>query len=141
MPDLRKKLNLKDQDPLLILNLPESFQTVLGELSHQKIVTSEGKAIEADFLLVFVQTLRDVQRAAELVTSKTQGDAVVWMAYPKQTAKKYNCEFHRDTGWKSLEEIGLRGVRQVAIDLDWSAIRFRRLKFIKQSLSIPPSVS
>jgi hypothetical protein len=53
------------------------------------------------------------------------------VAYPKGTSKKYKCEFNRDTGWSALGEFGLEGVRQVAIDEDWSALRFRKVDYIK----------
>jgi hypothetical protein len=56
---------------------------------------------------------------------------VVWFAYPKGTSKKYKSEINRDNGWQILGELGFEGVRGVAIDEDWSALRFRRVEFIK----------
>lgn len=47
------------------------------------------------------------------------------------TSKNYKCGFNRDTGWDGLGIYNLKPVRQVAIDNDWSAIRFRRVGFIK----------
>ncbi|HNM27658.1 MAG TPA: hypothetical protein PKL15_19570, partial [Saprospiraceae bacterium] len=52
-------------------------------------------------------------------------------AYPKGSSKTYRCEFNRDNGWQALGEVGYEPVRQVAIDEDWSALRFRRVEFIK----------
>jgi hypothetical protein len=66
------------------------------------------------------------------------GDAIVWFAYPKGTSKRYTCDFNRDTGWDVLGRLGFEPVRQVALDEDWSALRFRRAEFI-QSLRRPPS--
>jgi hypothetical protein len=37
----------------------------------------------------------------------------------------------RRTGWQALSDAGFRPVRQVAIDADWSALRFRRKEFVK----------
>jgi hypothetical protein len=56
---------------------------------------------------------------------------VVWVAYPKGSSKKYTCEFNRDSGWSSMGAQGLEPVRMVAIDEDWSALRFRRVDYIK----------
>jgi hypothetical protein len=42
-----------------------------------------------------------------------------------------HCDFNRDTGWASLGAAGFEGVRMVAIDEDWSALRFRRVEFIR----------
>ena len=49
----------------------------------------------------------------------------------KGSSKRYTCDFNRDTGWHVLGEAGFEPVRQVAIDEDWSALRFRRVEFIK----------
>jgi hypothetical protein len=78
-----------------------------------------------------------VTRQAELdklipqIVKRAKGDAIVWFAYPKGTSKKLTCDFNRDTGWKKLKKAGFDTVRAVAIDEDWSALRFRRVEFIK----------
>lgn len=59
------------------------------------------------------------------------GDAILWFAYPKGTSKKYKCEFNRDNGWDVIRAAGFDTVRAVAIDEDWSALRFRRKEFIR----------
>jgi hypothetical protein len=65
------------------------------------------------------------------LTALAEGDAILWFCYPKGTSKKYTCDFNRDTGWASLGQLGWEPVRQVAIDDDWSALRFRNPDFIK----------
>ena len=65
-----------------------------------------------------------------VVVAKSPGDALLWIAYPKGTSKRYTCEFNRDKGWGVLLGSGFDCVRQVAIDEDWSALRFRRIEFI-----------
>ena len=53
-------------------------------------------------------------------------------AYPKASSKRYQCEFNRDTGWAAVGVAGFESVRQVAIDEDWSALRFRRTEYVKK---------
>ena len=62
---------------------------------------------------------------------------MVWFAYPKGSSKKYKCEFNRDTGWSAVGKQGFEPVRMVASDEDWSALRFRRVEFIKKMTSDP----
>jgi hypothetical protein len=57
----------------------------------------------------------------------------VWFAYPKGTSKKYTCDFNRDTGWDTLKALGFDTVRAVAIDDNWTALRFRRVEYIKSA--------
>ena len=83
-------------------------------------------------MLAFVTTQVQVDTLARDVAQATSGDAVVWFAYPKQSSKRYRCDFNRDTGWAALGTAGFEPVRQVAVDEDWSALRFRRVEFIKK---------
>jgi hypothetical protein len=56
----------------------------------------------------------------------------VWFAYSKGSSKRYKSEINRDQGWLALGREGFEPVSMVATDEDWSAVRFRRLEFIKQ---------
>jgi hypothetical protein len=68
---------------------------------------------------------------ANTIIPKMEGDAILWMCYPKGSSKKYSCDFNRDNGWEMMGEYDLESVRMVAIDEDWSALRFRKMEFIK----------
>ena len=72
----------------------------------------------------------EVDRLAKLLSAKAAGDALLWLANPKGASKKYQCDFNRDTGWSLLKDAGFDTVRAVAIDEDWSALRFRRVEHI-----------
>ncbi|MGH2522243.1 MAG: hypothetical protein ACRDH2_07040 [Anaerolineales bacterium] len=131
MPSIFDKLNLKRQAEILVVNAPASFEPELSALEGVTI-RRDAQAVEAiAFSLAFVTKQKEVDALAKAVARKAQGDAVVWFAYPKGTSKNYTCEFNRDTGWDVLGKAGFEGVRQVAIDEDWSAVRFRRVEFIK----------
>jgi hypothetical protein len=126
-----KKLNLKEQAAVLVLNAPPSFEPELTALEGVA-VHRDGESVESvNFALAFAITQNEVDAFADVVAEKTVGDAVVWFAYPKGSSKKYKCEFNRDTGWGRLGAHGFEPVRQVAIDEDWSALRFRRVEYIK----------
>ena len=126
------KLNLKDTKEILVLNAPQSFEPELAVLAGVKILRQVSDAQEIAFGLFFVTKLNEIEALAGAVARQAKGDAIVWFAYPKGTSKKYKCEFNRDTGWESLNKVGFEPVRQVAVDEDWSALRFRRVEFIKR---------
>jgi len=71
------------------------------------------------------------------LAARLEGDATLWFAYPKGTSRRYTCDFNRDTGWDAVGRIGFEPVRQVALDEDWSALRFRRAEFIKSLRRAP----
>jgi hypothetical protein len=131
MSEVFRKLNLKEQTELLILNAPASFEPEMAALEGRTLRREADDVDGIDFLLAFVTRQAEVDALAALVGAKARCDAVVWFAYPKGTSRRYRCEFNRDTGWAELGKLGFEGVRQVAIDEDWSALRFRRAAFIK----------
>jgi hypothetical protein len=132
MTPLFKKLNYKSQSTIFILHAPDSFQKEIEAMSKvATIKTDFAKAKEIPFVLAFVTKLNEVESMAIKLKQLYKEDEVVWLAYPKLSSKKYTCEFNRDTGWQALGDIGFEGVRMVAIDEDWSALRFRKADNIK----------
>jgi hypothetical protein len=134
MTPLFRKLNLKDQSTILVLDAPASFESELAALTGISIQREVDRVEVMTFVIAFVMTQAAVDTIATALMPKLQGDAVVWFAYPKGSSKNYKCEFNRDTGWAVLGAAGFEAVRQVAIDADWSALRFRRVELI-QTLS------
>jgi hypothetical protein len=125
------KLNLKEQKQILVLNSPESFEPELKALRGVTVQRDLKSIGQIEFSLAFVTKQREVDTLAKAIAQKAQGDAVVWFAYPKGSSKKYKSEINRDAGWKVLGDAGFEPVRMVAIDEDFSAVRFRRVDFIK----------
>jgi|SRR5579871_3779858 len=132
MPTLFSKLNLKDQREILVLEAPASLDPELKGLRDVNILRDLKSTREVSFALVFVQRQAELDRLSAAIAKRAGGDAVLWFAYPKGTSKKLTCEFNRDKGWDVLREAGFDTVRQVSIDEDWSALRFRRIEFIKR---------
>lgn len=131
MASVFEKLNLKGQKQILVLNAPESFEGELAGLRGIAVRRALKDFKEIEFALAFVTKQAEVDTLGKSIAQKATGDAVVWFAYPKGSSKKYKCEFNRDSGWDAIGKLGLEPVRMVAIDEDWSAVRFRRVEFIK----------
>jgi hypothetical protein len=111
---------------------------MLGQAQVEDGVVIDSSTLNAgSFIMAFAVTQADVDAASRRIAAHAPGDAVVWMVYPKGTSRRYRCEFNRDSGWAVLGEAGFEAVRQVAIDEDWSALRFRRVEFIKSMTRHP----
>lgn len=137
MTPLFTKLNLGTHCDVLVVNAPDSFEPELAALTGVTVRRDPGPLTAIPFALVFVKAFAEVEAATRWLP-KAVGDAVIWFAYPKGTSKRHRCEFNRDTGWAAVGAAGFEAVRQVAIDEDWSALRFRRTEYIK-SLTRAPS--
>lgn len=132
MEQLLKKLNYKDQSPVLLLNLPAELSDFASYVqSVTELVDSLGKVEKPQFALFFVTQLSEIEAIANTLEGRLEGDTILWFVYPKGTSKRYKCNFNRDTGWAALGKLGLESVRMVAVNEDWSALRFRRAEYIK----------
>jgi hypothetical protein len=102
------KLNLKDQTAVLVVNAPPSFESQLKALDGVTVKRRPADVNSFDFSLAFVTRQKEVDDLARVVAKKAKGDA------------------------------GFEPVRMVAIDDDWTAMRVRRVEFIK-NLTRPES--
>ncbi len=132
MASVFSKLNLGSRTNLTVLGAPATFDAVLATLDGVAVRTSLRGEAPIEFALAFVTTQAQVNDLAARLSARMPGDALLWFAYPKQSSKRYRCEFNRDTGWAAVGAAGFEPVRQVAIDEDWSALRFRRVEYIKK---------
>ena len=120
---LSQKLQLKSNQRLLLLNLPEGYAAYLdSELTGATLLTEAQEGSEA--VLLFVNNLAEVASLAPEAIRLVNPDSLLWMAYPKGSAK-IKTDVNRDTLWQAVEPTGWRPVRQIAIDEVWSAMRFR----------------
>ena len=131
MSGVFKKLNLGAHQQVVVVNAPTSFEPELASLNAVRILRDLQKISAVDFVLTFVTKKSEIDSITPKIVQRAHGDAIVWFAYPKGTSKKFKCDFNRDTGWDAMNERGFETVRAVAIDEDWSALRFRRSEFVK----------
>jgi hypothetical protein len=132
MTPLFKKLNYKEQPLIHVLNAPDSFATELTGMAGVAAIKNALKTADrAAFVLAFCTKQTEIDKLAPVIANALESDGLLWFAYPKGSSKKYKCDFNRDTGWALLGELGFEPVRMVAIDEDWSALRFRRVEHIK----------
>lgn len=133
MDAIFKKLNYKNQPEVFVINAPDSFAPSVESIrNNAKVSTSITGQSRVEFAVVFAKMQKEINEIATHLLPKLSGDAILWVCYPKASSKKYTCDFNRDTGWEVLGKAGLEGVRQVAIDEDWSALRFRKAEYIKR---------
>ena len=108
MAEVWGKLNLKDQTAILVVNAPPSFESQLKALDGVTVKRRPADVKSFDFSLAFVTRQKEVDDLARVVAKKAKVDA------------------------------GFEPVRMVAIDDDWTAMRARRVEFIK-NLTRPES--
>lgn len=130
---IAKKMRLKD-GLLLLLKAPGEC-TALFEGTEVKTSLS-GKAGFAQAVL-FARDVKTLDETAPKVIARLEDDAVFWIAYPKKTGA-IKSDISRDNGWDAVSGLGYEPVTQVAIDDNWSALRFRKSAAIGPKLRDVP---
>jgi hypothetical protein len=111
---IAKKLNLKDDMRLRVVGKPDDVN-----LNGITITTS----IKAFAVLVFAKTLAELDKSGGPVIEAARIDRIAWIAYPKGNQLETN--LNRDILWKHMRKYGIDGIRLIALDDVWSAMRFR----------------
>jgi hypothetical protein len=114
-----EKLRYSPQQRAIVLNAPASYAPTLSDLPLEDRL--EG---DFDFIHVFVTDRSDVQRDGQRWREALKDDGILWVSYPK--GKSIPTDLNRDSLNRALQDHGLQGVSQVAIDDIWSALRFKR---------------
>jgi hypothetical protein len=126
---LIKKLQLKPGLQALFLNAPTGYVESLGPLP-EGVALADGPAGTLGFVQLFVRDRAELAEHAPAALAAIRPDGVLWIAYPKQSAK-VKTDLTRDHGWEPVTVAGLRPVTQIAIDETWSALRWRPANLVK----------
>lgn len=114
------------------MNAPNAYDEIKalfeGEV-HQH--TDDEEAY--DFVQVFGTSNEELKSLAKRAAHHVKDDGLLWLCYPKKSSKAYKgSDCSRETVTGMLTDEGYEPVRQIAIDDDWSALRFRKPEKIKK---------
>lgn len=124
MDPILKKLFFKGQEPVLLLGLPPQLKKIEKPFGAKATAKPGGKY---GFVLAFVKSMVEGEKLAKQLPKHLGEGAVLWVAYPKGTSRKFKSDYNRDTGHELMEKHGFDGVSLVSLDEDWSAMRFKRV--------------
>ncbi|MEO6547182.1 MAG: YdeI/OmpD-associated family protein [Ferruginibacter sp.] len=127
---LLEKLQLKDEKNLLIQGLPSTVEKQFVKISFAKNVTPLLKARKIEFALVFAISHKQLKDILRDVVPALHENAKLWVAYPKVSSKIVS-DLTRECHWECITQHGFEGVRLIALDNIWSAMRFKKLEKIR----------
>ncbi|MCB9329170.1 MAG: DUF3052 domain-containing protein [Lewinellaceae bacterium] len=126
---LREKLNAKNYSKVYIENVPsEVLEMIEGEGFE---ILDDISSNPMSFVVTAGYDKEDFEKSLINWIGNISDDPLVWLCYPKKSSKKYKSELSRETMWDILGSYNMEPVRQIAIDEDWSAIRYRMVNKIK----------
>ncbi len=124
-----KKLRFNEGAKVCILNMPDRCAPLFEGLDITRRITAK----KLDQVLVFAVDQQALADGVKKINTKLSNDALFWIAYPKSLGS-IKSDITRDKGWEPVKNAGYAPVTQIAIDDDWSALRFRRPDVIGDKL-------
>jgi len=136
MKELLDKLNYKDYRRIAVINAePKFLREISKELIGIIIDTEIDLRCPYEYMIIFVKTSAEVTQIAPVALHNLTADGVLWFCYPKKSSRLHTNGLERDRGWNTLNDLGFHGIRMVSVDEDWTALRFRNIKYIKSTSS------
>ena len=120
---LLKKLGIKAGNTLLLLNAPEHYLGLLGDLPEGCTMIELADEIQADFVHLFCQTTESLELLAPTAKAALKKDGMLWVSWPKGKST-IPTDLKRDPIRTYLLDLGLVDVKVAAVDDDWSGLKF-----------------
>ena len=121
---LAQKLQIKS-GKLIVLNAPKGYAEQLAR-ELKDLTVSTRAAGQAEAVLLFVNSLAEVDKFTPRAGKLVKPNGMLWMAYAKGTSK-VKTDVNRDKLWAAVQPLGWQPIRQIALDEVWSAMRFKPL--------------
>ena len=115
--ELAAKLQIKSGAHVAVVGAPPDGPDLTG------ISPQVADPATADAVIAFVVLAAELGAATSPAIEAARADKLAWIAYPK--AGQLGTDINRDRLAALVNELGVRPVRQVALDEVWSALRFR----------------
>lgn len=133
---LVRKLLLKPGMRAMVVNAPAGYLDRITPLPKDATLVDQAPA---DWVQVFLRDKAGVNAFALRGIEAVKREGVLWLCYPKGGAKA-GTDMNRDRGWDAVVEAGWGAVTQIAIDEQWSALRFRPEAAIRRKGDAPQAV-
>jgi len=122
---LPKKLGIKTNARVKLLNAPNDFEQTLGELPDGVRLINDFNQ-PGDLTIWFVQTETELKQGIEQIAASIGKDGL-WIVWPKKAAR-----IESDLTQNDVRQIGLAtglvDFKVCAIDADWAGLKFTRRK-------------
>ena len=118
-----QKLMIKPGRSVLLVNPPENYDALLGELPEDVTVYQEPSG-PVDFIQVLVASRQELEGQLPRLKLLLKPGGMLWVTYYKGTSK-HKTDIHRDSINAYAKSLGMEGVAMISVDADWAALRLK----------------
>lgn len=130
---LAKKLRLAAEHRVVVLNAPDGYLALLKP-GPAGIGTELHPNEAYDAVLLFVKDVAELRRLGPPAIRATRPNGLLWITYPKGGETRGVTDLpatpwwvQRDVLGEITSETGYKPVAFVAVDEEWTALRFKRV--------------
>lgn len=120
---LVKKLGIKAGHSVKLINAPKNFAKELQPLPENVRLTSAKPGKQLDFIMLFVDSARTLQKELPKLKQKLASDGIFWVSWPKKSSG-IETDLSFDIVQQSGLKIGLVDVKICAVNDIWSGLKF-----------------
>lgn len=120
-----EKLQIRNEQTLLIQGLPSSIEKQFNKVSFAKNLTPLLRSRKIDFALVFAVSESQLNTILKDILPALKSESKLWVAYPKLTSKIVT-DLNRSGCWMKLNEAGYETAEHVSLDHVWHALEFKK---------------
>jgi hypothetical protein len=118
---LAKKLGIKAGSRVFAHGAPSNYRKLLAPLPDGVTIVARMSA-ETDITHLFATRRADLARAIKAVLGKMPQDGVIWVSWPKKSAK-VPTDITEDTIREVALPLGLVDIKVCAVDEVWSGLK------------------
>jgi hypothetical protein len=116
-----RKLRLKDNQKLLLINPPEEFARLMSSFNPG---TKARKGILYDIIFLFTETKDILKKELPAAIKKLSNQGILWAGFPKKSSG-ISTDLNRDSCYEILQETGMQILTLISVDVNWSAFGLR----------------
>lgn len=128
---LAKKLQIKTNNKVLLLQAPDAFSSLLDPLPENATLSETGNG-QHDVILLFVINRAELNSFLSKAMSHLAPASVFWICYPKKSSGIIS-DLEMMQSWEELDRYNYQGVAAAAINEHWTALRFRPTDQVKKT--------
>lgn len=115
-----ERLQVKRDRRLALVAAPPGLDAAIG------VPDARASVEDAEVVVLFAVHRAALVGALPALLPRLRADAILWIAYPKLSSSRA-ADLSRDTIHAAMPAYGLDTVSQIALDVDWSAMRMKRV--------------
>ena len=123
---LAKKLGIKPNTKLVLIDPPKDFTKALGELPRT-VTIQKQVSDQSDLVILFAEKEKDLQNSLDKIIDKLQPNAKLWIAWQKKSSEPH-ASVTQTTVRKAGLALGLVDYKISSFDATWTGLLFTRRK-------------